>query len=127
MLFAKETYVRFRNDGVALCKIGGIIIMSGEEKDVPFGNISTMSVANGYRNGVKLLGLVVDGNLSRLCDSSCAIPEKISPFEIPAPVAEPEIAPETDAAPEPESIPEPVVTVEEVVEAPARRGRKPKA
>jgi hypothetical protein len=115
MLFSKETYVRFRNDGVALCKVGGIIILAGEEKDVPFGNISTMSVANGYRNGLVCVGLVVDNVLHKLCEG-CSCKDPVAVEDVPK-VAE-------------EVVVEPVPVAEEevpVVEEAPKRGRKPKA
>lgn len=116
MLFAKETYVRFRNDGTALCKVGGIIILAGEVKDVPFGNISTMSVANGYRNGLVCVGLVVDNILHKLCEGcACTAPIEVKPEPVE------EIVPEAVE----EQIP--VAQEAPVVEEAPRRGRKPKA
>jgi hypothetical protein len=121
MLFAKETYVRFRNDGIALCKVGGIIMLAGEEKDVPFGNISTMSVSNGYKNGLKLIGLVVDGELTRLCPGS-PCPAGLVSKE----VVEQKVIVDKDPVVEIPKEPVEARSEEITVEMPTRRGRKPR-
>lgn len=127
MLFTKETYVRFRNSGNVMAKIGGVFIQPNEDGDVPINNISTMSVSNAYRNGVVLIGMVCDGNLYPICGEACSPKSKDLAVEAdPSPVAEEKSEANADiveiTSVEDEKEDEPAV---EAKSAPPRRGRKP--
>lgn len=111
-VFGVDTKVRFKNSGSGLvCFPGGVMIMPGEEKDISLLLLeNSEKVAKNYDIGMELVGLVVGGELVKLCscgDKPCADCPAKAPSVAPEPkVEEVEVAPQPEPKVAPEVAPE---------------------
>lgn len=126
-VFEVETKVRVKNSGSGLvCFQDGVMVMPGEEKDISLLLLSNPEkVANNYKIGMEVLGLVVGDKLVKLCSGECDKPCADCPAKAPAVAPEPKVE-EAKAAPQPkpEAAPEP--SEKPVAEEPktsAKRGK----